>query len=74
MLDESPLGCLRPCSTISYQMMKYEFPTYNQSKNGDIMSAFFINVQSTDVEVHEDYILVVISYAVLSPYKVLLTN
>ena len=59
LLEESPLGCQRPCTTVAYQLAKYELPGYNQSEIGDKISMFYIGVQSTDIEVHEDYILVI---------------
>ena len=59
LLDESPLGCQRPCTTVSYQLAKYEFPGFNRSEIGDKISMLYIGVQSTDIEVHEDYILVI---------------
>lgn len=58
LLDESPLGCQRPCMTISYQLAKHEFPGFNYSYVWDKVSILYMSIESTDIEIREDYILV----------------
>lgn len=54
--------------TISYQLAKHEFPGFNFSFVGDKVSILYMAIESTDIEIREDYILVNFNVILLPVY------
>ena len=57
-VEESPFNCSRPCTKVSYSVEKLEFPSFNYSLISKEASTFYIGIETTDIEIHEEYVLV----------------
>ena len=55
LLEESPLNCRRPCTTVSYLTSNFEFP-YDNFPDLNV-SSLFIGIETTNIEIHEEYLL-----------------
>jgi hypothetical protein len=58
LLDDKPLNCPLPCAKVSYKVDRTEFQGYNRSYIANQVSSLFFADESTNIEVHEDYVLV----------------
>ncbi len=55
LLEESPMNCKRPCTTVSYDFTRFEFTL---SRTNSDASYLYIGIEKTDIEIHEVTILI----------------
>jgi hypothetical protein len=50
LLEESPLNCIWPCTTVSHDFTRFEFTLSRTNPN---VSYLYIGIEKTDIEIHE---------------------